>query len=78
MPFGAASICLFLERMETRREEGVMDEETCILCGRPCSAGLKVMGCLICFPCEKRLLRGRCVKKRRRRLLRIFQGLGRA
>ena len=55
-----------------------MDEETCILCGRPCSAGLKVMGCLICVPCEKRLLRGRCVKKRRRRLLRIFQGLGRA
>lgn len=29
----------------------------CLLCGRESFTGLHVMGCLICFPCEKMLLR---------------------
>ena len=33
-----------------------MREETCILCGRPAPTGLQILGCLICFPCEKELL----------------------
>lgn len=49
-----------------------MEKETCILCGRPCSLGLHVMGCLICFPCEKRLVRS-CVPPRRgKRLIRLY------
>ncbi len=35
-----------------------MPYEKCILCGRAFPTGLHIMGCLICFPCEKRLLRG--------------------
>lgn len=35
-----------------------MEKETCILCGEKVFAGLHVMGCLICFPCEKRLVHG--------------------
>lgn len=49
-----------------------MEKDKCILCGRACSAGLQVMGCVICFPCERRLVRGSCGGKRRRRLMRIF------
>ena len=30
--------------------------QRCLLCGREYPAGLHVMGCLICFPCERRLL----------------------
>lgn len=49
-----------------------MEKETCILCSRPCSLGLHVMGCLICFPCEKRLVRS-CVPPRRgKRLIRLY------
>lgn len=33
------------------------EQPCCILCGQPCLTGLNVMGCLICFPCEKALLR---------------------
>ncbi len=33
-----------------------MRQNTCILCGRAYPTGLMIMGCLICFPCEKRLL----------------------
>ena len=36
--------------------DGKMAEDTCILCGRAFPTGLHIMGCLICFPCEKRLL----------------------
>lgn len=31
--------------------------QKCLLCGREAPTGLQVMGCLICFSCEKRLLR---------------------
>ncbi|MEG0742298.1 MAG: sigma factor G inhibitor Gin [Clostridia bacterium] len=33
-----------------------MRQQRCLLCGQEYPAGLHVMGCLICFPCEKRLL----------------------
>lgn len=33
-----------------------MRQDRCILCGNPYPTGLQIMGCLICFPCEKRLL----------------------
>lgn len=32
--------------------------QKCLLCSREASTGLQVMGCLICFRCEKRLLSG--------------------
>lgn len=47
-----------------------MQKDTCILCGQAYPAGLHILGCLICFPCEKRLLRfpasGRTVRRMRR------------
>ncbi len=33
-----------------------MEEQRCIVCGRTFPTGLHVLGCLICFPCERRLL----------------------
>ena len=33
-----------------------MRQDTCILCGEVYPTGLQIMGCLICFRCEKRLL----------------------
>lgn len=33
-----------------------MRQEKCILCGEAYPTGLQIMGCLICFRCEKRLL----------------------
>ncbi len=35
-----------------------MEKEKCILCGASAGTGLHVLGCLICFPCEKRLVHG--------------------
>ena len=52
-----------------------MDEETCILCGQRAPTGLSVMGCLICFPCERRLLRGLMPAARRRALGRIYESV---
>lgn len=34
----------------------MIKQQRCLLCGQEYPAGLHVMGCLICFPCEKRLL----------------------
>lgn len=45
-----------------------MVEETCLLCGKKYPAGLHIMGCLICFPCEKKLLSNRVLPRRRRKL----------
>ena len=54
-----------------------MKEDKCILCGRAFPTGLHVMGCLICFPCEKRLL-GPCVPDTGRRgLARLYVSAGR-
>ena len=49
-----------------------MNEEKCILCGRAFPLGLNIMGCLICFSCEKRLLNVEIHTKRRRRLCRLY------
>ncbi|MEG0491934.1 MAG: sigma factor G inhibitor Gin [Clostridia bacterium] len=35
-----------------------MTQQKCLLCGKEYPMGLHVMGCLICFPCEKSLLNG--------------------
>lgn len=34
-----------------------MSNQTCLLCGRERAEGLRLLGCLICFPCEQKLLR---------------------
>ena len=33
-----------------------MKQQQCLLCGQEYSTGLNVMGCLLCFPCERKLL----------------------
>ncbi len=33
-----------------------MPGQKCILCGKEYPTGLHILGCLICFPCEKKLL----------------------
>ena len=53
-----------------------MKEDVCILCGRPFPTGLHVMGCLICFPCEKELLSAAGPVRNRRRLSRLYGPLG--
>ncbi|MBQ9264331.1 MAG: hypothetical protein IJ189_09010 [Clostridia bacterium] len=49
-------------------------KETCILCGQAFPTGLHIMGCLICFPCEKRLLAPSMPPRRRRALCRLYDG----
>lgn len=49
-----------------------MKEDTCILCGKAFPTGLHVMGCLICFPCEKKLTASILPRRKRKRLLRIY------
>ncbi len=49
-----------------------MEKEKCILCGMPHDTGLQVMGCLICFPCERRLLCGLMPPAVRRKLRKIY------
>ena len=51
-----------------------MKEDACILCGRTFPAGLHVMGCLICFPCEKRMLCNELPLRRQSRLCRLYDG----
>ena len=54
-----------------------MKEERCIVCGRPFPAGLHILGCLICFPCEKRLLWSAVPAEARRGLRALYaQPLG--
>lgn len=49
-----------------------MEKEKCILCGQPTAAGLQVMGCTICFPCERRLLMDTMPQPVRRKLKQIY------
>ncbi|MBR2053516.1 MAG: hypothetical protein IJ968_01330 [Clostridia bacterium] len=49
-----------------------MEKDRCILCGEPYSTGLHVMGCLICFPCERRLLHGSISRQNGRKLKQIY------
>ena len=53
-----------------------MKEDTCILCRRPAALGLHIMGCVICFSCEKRLISSAVPPRRRRRLIRLYQSAG--
>lgn len=53
-----------------------IEGQTCLLCGRRAITGLHVMGCLLCFSCERRLLRTRAYKVcrlRRLSLLRLYR-----
>ncbi|MBQ2978192.1 MAG: hypothetical protein IJE17_11955 [Clostridia bacterium] len=50
-----------------------MNEDRCILCGRSFPTGLNILGCLICFPCEKRLLQGGMPGRKRKRLCHIYR-----
>ncbi len=56
----------------------MMNQQKCLLCGQEYPTGLHVMGCLICFPCEKRLLSAPVAelprRGKRRRLLRLYTG----
>lgn len=49
-----------------------MERDKCILCGEDAPAGLQVMGCLICFPCERRLLTEAMLPPVRRKLKQIY------
>ena len=49
-----------------------MKEDACILCGQAFPTGLHVLGCLICFPCEKKMLSGALSPVTRRRLCRLY------
>ena len=51
-----------------------MKEDACILCGQTFPAGLHIMGCLICFPCEKRMLWNELSLPRRRGLCCLYDG----
>ena len=46
--------------------------DRCIVCGKAYPAGLHILGCLICFPCEKKLLENRVFPFRRRRLTKLY------
>jgi hypothetical protein len=51
----------------------------CLLCGREYPAGLNIMGCFLCFPCEKQLLQTGAVRlprQRRNRLLALYGDRG--
>ena len=71
-------LCIFFSFLwhafPEREEEKTMKEEKCILCGRAFPTGLHILGCLICFPCEKQMLSGLPIKRKRRRLCRIYEG----
>ncbi len=54
-----------------------MKQQKCLLCGHEYPAGLNIMGCLICFPCEKRILCEAEETRYRaapRALLRLYRG----
>ncbi|MBE5779868.1 MAG: hypothetical protein E7331_11145 [Clostridiales bacterium] len=50
--------------------------QKCLLCGVEASTGLQIMGCLICFRCEKRLVSsvrgGALLREKRLRLNRLY------
>lgn len=71
-------ICiLFLFRgilLLKKEGKSAMKEENCILCRRPAALGLHVMGCLICFSCERKLVHSSISPLRRRRLMKFYEG----
>ncbi|NLO84321.1 MAG: hypothetical protein GX096_02695 [Clostridiales bacterium] len=54
----------------------MMKQQKCLLCGQEYPTGLHVMGCLICFPCEKQLLRSNVktlpTRDQRLKLMKIY------
>ena len=72
--------CIFSLRPGIRllKKEGksAMKEDTCILCRRPAALGLHIMGCMICFSCEKKLISSAVPPLRRRRLLKLYRHAG--
>ncbi len=57
------------------KEVDFMLQQQCLLCGQEHSTGLNVMGCLLCFSCEKELLRTTAAsisRQRRANLLRLY------
>ena len=70
-------LSLFLGILLLKKEgKSAMKEETCILCRRPAALGLHIMGCLICFSCEKKLVHSSISPLRRRRLLKLYRPAG--
>ena len=53
-----------------------MKEDACILCRRPAALGLHIMGCVICFSCEKKLISSAAPPPRRHGLLRLYRPAG--
>lgn len=56
-----------------------MDRPRCLLCGRDFPTGLHIMGCFLCFPCEKQLMRTaacQMAKPARQRLLQLYTTRG--
>lgn len=53
-----------------------MKQQQCLLCGQEYPTGLNVMGCLICFPCERSLLTATAVSMNRRRRQNLFKLYG--
>ena len=53
-----------------------MKKDACILCRRPAALGLHIMGCVICFSCEKKLVKSAVPPLRRRRLLKLYMPAG--
>ena len=70
-------LSLFLGILLLKKEgKSAMKEETCILCRRPAVLGLHIMGCLICFSCEKKLVHSSISPLRRKRLLKLYRPAG--
>ncbi len=56
-----------------------MNRHCCLLCGQPYPTGLSIMGCFLCFPCEKRLMRSAAAqvpRQTRNRLLQLYTSRG--
>ena len=60
------------------KKEGnpAMKKDACILCRRPAALGLHIMGCVICFSCEKKLVKSAVPPLRRRQMLRLYRPAG--
>ncbi|MBR3109551.1 MAG: hypothetical protein IKH30_20535 [Clostridia bacterium] len=50
-----------------------MNADRCLICGQKAVTGLNILGCTICFPCEKKLIASRCAPRRRRRLIHLYR-----
>ncbi len=56
-----------------------MNERHCLLCGQEYPTGLQIMGCFLCFPCEKRLMHmaaGEAPRQDRKPLLTLYCSRG--